>query len=124
MLASGNYSIIKTGWYDTHDGIPDMAWTLPANVKTSSRSILQYKTDVWFDSGWAAFHIRINGITVGKPKFTDDYYGTWYTIVKRNVLQPGRNVVTWDVIFGPDFEGPSAQAVGDVILIWQDKIEA
>ena len=122
MATVGDYSIVGSGWFDTHDGIPEMAWLLPATVATGSRSILAYKVNVWFDNGPVTYHFRINGITVGKPKWNDSFFGLWHTIVKKGVLQAGQNVLTLDMIFGSDFEGPSAQGVGDLVIHWQNKV--
>ncbi|HEY6330293.1 MAG TPA: hypothetical protein VI756_13220 [Blastocatellia bacterium] len=120
MASSANYRIVNVGWFDDHNGpIPDLQFQLPDNAVLEDHTIIQYKLNIWFGNGPLFLSISANGQEVSRPSWTENYFGPYYEVLKRNIFVPGNNVLKFVFEFGPGFEGPSGQGLGDVVLWYQ-----
>jgi hypothetical protein len=123
MHQVADFTVIGLDWHDTHGGLPELEWTPPDDADLDSSIILQYKVQVWFDSGPVFIHANVNGHSVAEQTFNVGYAGPMYDILTPKTFFPGvKNRIQFTVAFGEDFEGPSAQAIGRVLLFWRRKV--
>jgi hypothetical protein len=129
MARVADYSIITDGSMQT----ASVAFTVPDNVHTGSRSVLRFKIKArGFDNGDVPFgtfdgmstKIFLNGSTVWTWNWSNKENPTrvFQEVVPAGAVRPGENTFSYDVKFNDPDGGLSIIEISDAVLWWQAEI--